>query len=333
MNDEENKKKDLTVEVEDEKLDFKTLSQKRQKPSKADQIATIVMTIICVVLCVYFIYTATRPKASAAIATGDEATVINVEVTEAVSGTFTKTTKVNGEISSDATSVSVFPDAASGHVTSILVKRGDQVQKGDVIAYVDPSRPGQTYNVSPVVSPIDGEVTAVTTSVGSLVSASTPIATLVGDKTLYAQASVPEKYLSTLQLGNTATLNSVAYPDDKFDAVITYISPNVSSVTRTVDIELALGEGAEKLKEGMFITVNLVTEQQEDVIMVPTQSLNKVMDAQVVYVVENGIAKQVTIETGSSNDDVTVITSGLKTGDQVVTAGSVNDGSAVKIFN
>ena len=332
MNDEENKK-DLTVEVQDEKINFKTLAEKRQKPSKIDQISTIIMTLICVVLCAYFIYSATRPKASAALATGDEASVINVSVTAAESGTFTKTTKVNGEVASDATSVSVFPDASSGHVTSILVKRGDQVKKGDIIAYIDPSRPGQNYNESPVVSTIDGEVISVQTSVGSLVSASSPIVTLVGDKTLYVNASVPEKYLSTLELGATAILNSVAYPGEQFEAAITYISPNVSSVTRTVDIELALGDGAEKLKEGMFITVNLVTEQQEDVIMVPSSAINKIMDDEIVYVVENGIAKQVNVETGSNNESVTVITSGLKAGDQVVTAGAVNDGSAVKIFN
>lgn len=332
MNDEENKK-DLTVEVQDEKLNFKTLSQKNRKPSKVDQLATIIMTLICVALCVYFLYSATRPKASAAIATGDDASVINVEVAAAESGTFTKTTKVNGEIASDATSINVFPDASSGHVTSILVKRGDQVSKGDVIAYIDPSRPGQTYNESPVVSPIDGEVIAINTSVGSLVSASSPIVTLVGEKTLYVDASVPERYLATLAMGTSATINSVAYPDEKFEAVITYISPNVSSTTRTVDIELALGEGVEKLKEGMFITVNLITEQYEDVIMVPSSAISKVMDSQVVYVVENGTAKQVTVETGSNNETVTVITSGLKAGDQVVTAGAVNDGSAVKIFN
>ncbi len=52
----------------------------------------------------------------------------------------------------------------------LYVKVGDTVQKDQVIAEVDPSRPGMTFAASPVKASISGTVTQVPVQIGSVVA-------------------------------------------------------------------------------------------------------------------------------------------------------------------
>ncbi len=325
----EENKKDLTEQVEDSKISFKDLS-KKGKSSRFDKITTLVLLLICIALALYVIFGTVTVKAPEAVSTVTE-TSINVSVETAEPGLFQRFTRLNGEIGSDNSDVSVLPDT-SGTVSSVLVRRGDSVAKDQVIAYIDPSRPGQSYKESPVTSPVDGIITAIPVSIGETVSASTPVATISGDKTLYIEASLPERYTGTAEVGMSAYFTSVAYPGEQFEARLSFISPSVNTANRTSDIELEIVSGAEKLKEGMFVTIDLVTEEQDGVITVPSSSLTSVLDGSIVYTVVDGKAVRTPVETGSSNDTRTVITSGIEPGDTIITAGTVSDGSSVNIL-
>ena len=326
----ENNKKDLTEQVEDSKISFEKLAKRRPTSSRFDKITTLVLLIICVALALYVIFGTVTAAPPAAVQT-ETSKSINVSAETMEPGLFQRFTRLNGEIGSNNSDVAAMPDA-SGTVASILVKRGDMVTKDQVIAYIDPSRPGMNYKESPVTSPIDGMITSIPVSVGETVAASSAIATISGEKTLYIEASLPERYTGIAAVGMDAYFTSVAYPGERFTAELSYISPNVNTLNRTSDIELEITEGAEKLKEGMFVTLDLVTEEQEDVITVPSNALTEVLDGSIVYTVENGKAVRTPVQTGSSNDTRTVITSGLEPGDIVITAGTVSDGSSVNVL-
>ena len=70
--------------------------------------------------------------------------------------TIQKTVLLNGDVASK-TQTSIYPDT-SGKVSRLLKQVGDSVKKGEVIAYVDPSRPGSAYAVSPVTATVSGTV-------------------------------------------------------------------------------------------------------------------------------------------------------------------------------
>lgn len=70
--------------------------------------------------------------------------------------------------------VNILPDA-SGKISRLMVKVGDVVQKDQVVAYIDPSRPGMTYSASPVKAPVKGTVTLFPYTVGEQVGTSTSI--------------------------------------------------------------------------------------------------------------------------------------------------------------
>lgn len=326
----ENNKKDLTEQVEDSKISFEKLAKAKPSASKFDRITTIILLAICVALAAYVIFGTVTAEAPAAAQTTTSAS-INISAETVQPGLFQRFTRLNGEIGSDNSDVAALPDT-SGTVTSILVRRGDMVTKDQVIAYIDPSRPGMNYKESPVTSPVDGMITSIPVSVGETVSASSTIATIAGDKTLYIEASLPERYTGTTEVGMDAYFTSVAYPGETFTGKLSFIAPTVNTTNRTSDIELDITEGQDKLKEGMFVTVDLVTEEQQDVITVPSDAITEVLDGSIVYTVVDGKAVRTPVTTGSSNDTRTVITSGLDAGDVVVTAGTVSDGSSVNVL-
>ncbi len=326
----ENNKKDLTEQVEDSKISFEKLAKKNPTSSGFDRITTIILLIICVALAAYVIFGTVTTEAPT-VAAADTDTSINVTTETAEAGLFQRFTRLNGEIGSDNSDVAALPDTA-GTITSILVKRGDTVTKDQAIAYIDPSRPGMNYKESPVTSPIDGVITSIPVSVGETVSASSAIATIAGDKTLYIEASLPERYIGTAEVGMDAYFTSVAYPGETFNANLSFIAPTVNTTTRTSDIELNITDGQDKLKEGMFVTLDLVTEQQDNVITVPSDAITEVLDGSIVYTVVDNHAVRTPVTTGSSNESRTVITSGLNPGDVVITAGTVSDGSSVNVL-
>ncbi|MFA6688967.1 MAG: efflux RND transporter periplasmic adaptor subunit [Sphaerochaetaceae bacterium] len=258
--------------------------------------------------------------------------VVNVSVATAASSTFLKTTKMNGEIGSEGHDIDVFAEIG-GQVTQLTIKKGDAVQAGDVIATVDPSKPGAQYKASPVTAPVTGTVESVSVAVGATITTSTSIATIAGDKTLVITAKIPEKYLGTLENGMSATFTTAAWADRTYDAILTYISPTVDTSTRTVDIELDIIGDTAGLKEGMYISLDLITEQIDDCITVPTSAISTFLNDSVVYVVKEGTAKRQIVTTGSSNDTQTVILSGLSEGDQVIVVGSAGDGVAVNVLD
>lgn len=325
----EDKNIDRTEQVVDSKIDFNQLGAK-PKASKFDRITTVILLIICIGLAAFIIF---GSVGSRTVAVEEEAvdSRINVRAEEVTPGTFRNYTRLNGEIGSDNSDVSVVPDTA-GDVVSILVKRGDSVKAGDVIAYLDPSRPGASYKESPVTAPVDGIITSIPVSIGEHVSTASAIATVSGDKTLYIESRLPERYIGTATAGMTAEFTSVAYPGETFTAVLSFIAPTVSSTNRTADIELEITEGEEKLREGMYVTIDLVTEEQTDVITVPVSAITETLDGNIVYVVEDGRASSRTVTVGSRNESEAVIVSGLEAGDVVITAGTVAEGSSVNVL-
>lgn len=309
----------------------------KTKPSTFDVIITIILVAIC---CVLAIAIALNLGGGASRETQgmpgrqsnmNQSQMVNVSVEQAGSGSFSKTTRINGEIGSEGEDIDILPDIG-GKITEILVKKGDAVQAGDTIAMVDPSKPGAQYKASAVVSPVGGTVSAVKANEGETVTTNTAIVQLAGDRNLKITAKIPEKYLGTLQDGMSATFTTVAWPDRAYTGTLTYIAPTVSTTNRTVDIELNITGDTTGLKEGMYVSLDLITERIDDCITIPTSALSTFLNDKIVYVVENGVAKRRVVQTGSANDTRTVILSGVQEGDLIITVGSVNDGVSVNVL-
>lgn len=322
------------MEEKKKDIDFTALAE-NNAPSKGSKAVTFLLLLICIALAAAIIIKmfSQEEQAELKAAVDDSfSAVVNVDAVPAAYGTFSKISRLNGEISREGNDITILPDiTSSGIVTEVLIKEGDTVSAGDIIAYIDPSRPGQSFMASPVVAKASGIVSDLAVSVGEMAGASTVIATLTSNEDLIITASVPEKFIGSLRPGMSALFESVAYPDRMYEGTLSYISPNLNRQSRSADIKIDITGSTEGLMDGMYIKLNLETEHIDNAMIVPSAALDTYLGDDVVYVVEDGAAVRKTVETGSSNDTETVILSGLDEGELVITAGNVTNGTPVNV--
>ena len=131
--------------------------------------------------------------------TAEEQTVFAVSTTEAVLGQIRDYIEVNGDVISKTT-VQTFPDTA-GKLSRIYVDLGDRVRKDQVIAEVDPSKPGMKYESSPVKAPITGTVTDLPAQEGSTVGPQMSVAQISKMDTLQVRTDIAERFISDMEVG------------------------------------------------------------------------------------------------------------------------------------
>lgn len=262
----------------------------------------------------------------------EEVQIIPVTRGEVSRGTLYTTYRGNGDVSA-ASSIDVYPDTPSGKVVSIAVELGDYVQKDQILLWIDPSRPGQTYARSPVKAPVSGTVTQLNTSVGAMVSMQLPIATLGDLRNLEVIAHIPEKYVSNVKLGQETRISLISWNDEYLTGKISEISPVVDPTSRTLRVKVDLQDTDSRVKAGMFVRFSMVTETFENVLILPSNAVVERFDDQFVYIIDGDKAVKRNILSGLSVNGLSRIDEGLEEGDVVVVKGNnlLEDGSLIKI--
>jgi multidrug efflux pump subunit AcrA (membrane-fusion protein) len=229
------------------------------------------------------------------------------------------------------TSVDIFPDIA-GKLARLYVGLGDTVRKGDVIAAVDPSKPGLTYALSPVRAPISGTITDVPGKAGATVGPESVIARAGELHTIQVKIFIPEREIGKVNLGQSAAVSFEAYPGEEFAARVAVVSPVVDPVTRTKEARLSFTLPSSRLSVGMFARVTVCTALRTAHTSVPEIALIRQYGGQAVYVVNSeGRVELRTVSAGISANGFVEITAGLSVGETIVTAGGTLLRDGVKV--
>jgi multidrug efflux system membrane fusion protein len=186
-----------------------------------------------------------------------------------------------------------------------------------------------SYCVMP--APIDGRTGNVTVKKGNVVSANTvEVLTINEIEPIYVTFSVPEARLPDIRkymaLGS---LSVVAKPQDGSDTSgelgkLTFIDNQVDTTTGTIKIKGTFPNTDRKLWPGQFLNVTLRLTTQPNAVIVPNQAVQNGQDGQFIYVVKpDQTVDARTVTTGARVDQDLVITSGIESGDVVVTDGQL----------
>jgi HlyD family secretion protein len=173
-------------------------------------------------------------------------------------------------------------------------------------------------------APYDGTVASIDIGVGDLVSSQLPAITLLTPGALKVRLAVGETDLPSLRVGMVGLMIFDALQNRPFPVVITHIGlgPKVEQgiVTYVVEGALAgLGEGVtDRPVPGMNGSAVLVSEQHQDVLVVPNRAIRRRGDEVVVEVMADGKTGIRPIQTGLSDTDNTEVVSGLEEGDLLV---------------
>lgn len=171
-----------------------------------------------------------------------------------------------------------------------------------------------------LVAPFDGVAGSVGINVGEQVGASTVILSLLDPQALRIDMNVAESDVSSLRRGQTASVTFDALSGQTFQARVDSISPSAKMQQGVVNYPVALTlDRASGIKEGMTATAQIVTQQKDNILLVPNRAIRtqgRTRTAQVLL--PNGTTETQTIQTGMSGDQTTEVTSGLQEGDRVV---------------
>src|SRR5207248_6168568 len=165
-----------------------------------------------------------------------------------------------------------------------------------------------------VRSPIDGTITARNVESGSLVSpggqaqglsmGAAAVATggpptggaqggqlfeVADFRVLHVFVAVPEQDALYVQTGHPAELSFAEFPGERFTGAITRTNDSLSQETRSLVLEVKVNDSQDRLRPGMFASVQLRFSAPQPGILVSGDSVITTARGEVVAIVQNGV--------------------------------------------
>lgn len=185
-----------------------------------------------------------------------------------------------------------------------------------------------------ITAPFSGKIGLRNISPGTYVTPTTLITKVVSSKQVKISFSIPEKYASEVEK-NTAIQFTIPNNSQKFNAKIYAIEPEIDTATRTLKIRAIAENNDGTLLAGTFASINLPLKNIKGAIQIPSEAVVPVQDGKVVYIANNGKAKEVKIETIARTDKNVIVIEGIKSGDTILTSGvmALKDEADMALFN
>lgn len=187
-----------------------------------------------------------------------------------------------------------------------------------------------------VVSPFAGVIVELPYYTKSTrVSAGQPMVSLMNYDKMYMDINLPEKSISEVKLGQDVLITNYTIAEDTLTAVVSELSPMISTETRTFSGKLLIENPELKLRPGMFVKADIITAHKDSVIVIPKNIILSGNRGKYVFVVgRNSAADDRRITTGIENKDYIEVVEGLAKNDRLIIKGfeTLRDNSKVKVI-
>lgn len=181
-----------------------------------------------------------------------------------------------------------------------------------------------------VKSPVDGRVGIITVTVGNYVAPSSgALTTINSDNPIYvtfpleagdfAELSNIDGSANSNRKVELTLQNGIKY---KYDGIQDFHDNKVDQTTGTVTMRATFKNPDSELIHGEFATVKLYANNATDVPVVPQVAVQENQEGKYVYKIdENGLPQLMYIKVSGQKDDKWIVSSGIKSGDKIVTDG------------
>jgi len=228
----------------------------------------------------------------------------------------------------------------AGRVERIMVKEGDKIYKGQVLAWMSSTERAalldaarakgaeelkkweDLYRPTPVVSPISG--TLILKNVESGQTFTNVDAIFVLSNRLTVKAQVDETDIASVKVGQEAQIILDAYSDQKVTAkvlAIAFDATTVNNVT-TYLVDVAPLETPDFMRSGMTANVKFLIRTLSNILLIPNSTIDFSTNEKSVWL-KNGPNNQKhkelkAIDVGGSDGKMSEVRSGLKEGDIIL---------------
>ena len=187
-------------------------------------------------------------------------------------------------------------------------------------------------NKTIIRAPFDGTLGFKNISMGAYITPQTIITNISQVNKLKLEFSVPEKYTNKVKVGNLVSFTTETSPK-KYSGRVIAMESAITLENRSLKI-LALVDRLDKnITAGGFANVDFNLGENNNALMIPTQSIIPQARDKKVIVYRGGSADFNTVTTGIRDSSKVEILSGLAIGDTIITTGllSIKPGSKITI--
>jgi multidrug efflux pump subunit AcrA (membrane-fusion protein) len=148
---------------------------------------------------------------------------------------------------------------------------------------------------------------------------------LVVDDYLKLGATVPERYLDEVKIGQEVDIEVEAHRGRVFKGLVIRINPTVEPANRTFQILIGVPNPDRKLRAGSFAKAAIATRVDPAAITVPEESIVSFAGVTKIFVARDGKAREVQVTPGIRVD----VSKGIRDAGWVEVTGNVKPGEAI----
>jgi HlyD family secretion protein len=142
---------------------------------------------------------------------------------------------------------------------------------------------------------------------------------------------VDEKNLPLIKAGAVATAAADAFPNERFEAVVNYISPGIDPARGTVELRLDVAKPPSLLKADMTVAIDVPGPVLKQTILLPAEAIRQLQtEAPWVLVEREGRAVRVPVKTGLQTQGRVVVSEGIRAGERVILSRDLEAGARVR---
>ena len=170
-----------------------------------------------------------------------------------------------------------------------------------------------------VRAPVDGTLITRDVDPGDVVSAGKLMMTLSPAGGIEIVLQIDERNLGRIRVGQQALASADAYPDHRFPAELSFISPGVDAQRGTVEVKLRMPQPPAYLKEDMTVSVDIQTDRRAAALALAADAVHDATGAAPwVLAVEDGRVVKKPVKLGLRGERVVEVLEGLEEGALVV---------------
>jgi len=182
-------------------------------------------------------------------------------------------------------------------------------------------------------SPINGVVDDKFMNKGEMSAPGMPILNIVDVSRVKISGGVPERYINDVKMGQNVKITVEVLPGAEFEGEVSYISPTLSSTSRTFEIEIVISNKDRMLKPEMNANIQIAKPKLDNSVVIEQDLMVDFGEEKYVFILEGDVARKRVIETNGRNGNKVLVTKGLNIGDKIVNEGfqALADGEKVQV--
>lgn len=152
-----------------------------------------------------------------------------------------------------------------------------------------------------VTAPFSGVVISASAKLGDYLLPNAACFQIIAPSSILVDAEVDEQDFARIGLGQKCVVAFDAYGSQRFDGYVYRIVPKTDEATKTSKVFVKLADPPPNLNVGMTATVNIISSELHDVVLVPRTAVMQLPDSNVVYMVNGGLVEEVRVRLGATD--------------------------------